>query len=60
MIRGSEAGEQKSKGKGRERERSSVNKATVIVPWTVIPGNLIKHPYVQMVAWLTNNYVYSV
>ena len=58
MTKGSENGRKRSKE--RERERSSVNETLDTAPWTVIPRNLMKYPHVQVVAWPTNNYVYSV
>ena len=60
MIRGSEAGEQKSKKRNREKERNSVNETLDTAPRTVIPRNSMKYSHVQVVAWPTNNYVYSV
>ena len=60
MTKGSKTGEKKVRKRERERERSSVNKTLDTAPWTVIPGNLMKYPHVQVVAWLTNSYVYSV
>ena len=61
MIRGSEKGEKKGrKERERERERNSVNETLDTAPRTVIPGNSMKYSHVQVVAWPTNNYVYSV
>ena len=62
MTRGSEKAERKKEEK-REREkkkRNSVNETLDTAPRTGIPGNSLKYSHVQVVAWPTNNYVYSV
>ena len=59
MTRRSKKGERKNEEK-REKERNSVNETLDTAPRTVIPGNSMKYSHVQVVAWPTNNYVYSV
>ena len=58
MIRGSE--KKGRKEREREKERNSVNETLDTAPRTVIPGNSMKYSHIQVVAWPTNNYVYSV
>ena len=60
MTRGSEKRREKRKKREREKERNSVNETLDTAPRTVIPGNSMKYSHVQVVAWPTNNYVYSV
>ena len=59
MTRRSKKGERKKEEK-REKERNSVNETLDTALRTVIPGNSMKYSHVQVVAWPTNNYVYSV
>ena len=60
MTRGSEKRREKRKKREREKERNSVNETLDTALRTVIPGNSMKYSHVQVVAWPTNNYVYSV
>ena len=52
--------EREKKEEKREKERNSVNETLDTAPRTVIPGNSMKYSHVQVVAWPTNNYFYSV
>ena len=60
MEKGRRKEKRKKREKEREKERNSVNITLDKAPRTVIPGNSMKYPHVQVVAWPTNNSVYSV